>query len=418
VLDATPSTYRRLLARLQPGDTLQLAPGSYDQSLPLGHLRGTASQPIVIRGTGDGTVLRAQQCCNAVQLEDTSYVEVRDLTLDGGGLDGPFAVDSRGTCDHITLEGLRIVHYGANQQDVAISTKGPAWGWVIRGNTIEGAGTGMYLGNSDGTRPFVAGTIEDNLILDTRGYNIEIKHQDARPAGVGLPEGASRTVIRYNVFSKSRNASTGGDSRPNLLVGHWPLSGAGANDLYEIYGNFFYENPTEALFQGEGNISLHDNVFVNTLGDAIAILPHNAAPRNITIVHNTVIARGHGIRFVGPEAGFIQRIASNAVFAAVPITGPNPSDNLAAEYSAAAQWLEAPFTSLGTLDLHPRAALVARLRPEAARLEPPEADVDFDGCSRVSHAPGAYDRVSNPRAWPLALARRVTGSRDCPQSPL
>ena len=67
----------------------------------------------------------------------------------------------------------------------------------------------MYFGNSDGTSPFVDGLIEHNLVVDTIGYNMQIKHQLPRPTNVGLPTGDSRTIIRHNVFSKQNNAATG-----------------------------------------------------------------------------------------------------------------------------------------------------------------------------------------------------------------
>ena len=92
---------------------------------------------------------------------------------------------------HITLENLLIRGHGNNQQTVGISTKCPAWNWVIRHNTIIGAGTGMYLGDSDGSAPFVAGVIEQNLIVDTIGYNLQIKHQRPRPDVAGMPFDAS-----------------------------------------------------------------------------------------------------------------------------------------------------------------------------------------------------------------------------------
>ncbi len=57
--------------------------------------------------------------------------------------------------------------------------------------------------------------------------------------------------------------------RPNVLVGHFPLEGPGVDDDYAIYGNFFYQNRDEALFQGEGNVALYGNLFVNEYGDAI-----------------------------------------------------------------------------------------------------------------------------------------------------
>ena len=79
---------------------------------------------------------------------------------------------------------------GGNQQVVGISTNGaPTWNWTIRGNTIIGAGTGMYLGNSDGANPFVAGVIERNVVRDTIGYNLQIKHQAPWPGISGCPRG-------------------------------------------------------------------------------------------------------------------------------------------------------------------------------------------------------------------------------------
>lgn len=61
----------------------------------------------------------------------------RDLPVD--------AVKAEGHADwahHITLENLliRVRGHGNNQQTVGISTKCPAWGWVIRDNEIIGAG--------------------------------------------------------------------------------------------------------------------------------------------------------------------------------------------------------------------------------------------------------------------------------------
>lgn len=67
----------------------------------------------------------------------------------------------------ILLEGNTFVGQTGSQQTNAISTKTPTWGWIIRGNTITGAGTGLYLGESNGTDPFIGGLIENNLIQNT-----------------------------------------------------------------------------------------------------------------------------------------------------------------------------------------------------------------------------------------------------------
>src|SRR4029077_17423609 len=135
-----------------------------------------------------------------------------------------------------------------------------------------------------------------------------IKHQRARPRIDGMPEEKRVTIIRRNVFTKSANSSGGQMGRPSLLVGPWPHSGPGAEDTYAIYGNFFYQNPSEALFQGEGNIAFYGNVLVNTFGDAINIQPHNSVPRRIDLFHNTVLAANNGIKVTGGDPAYSQRV--------------------------------------------------------------------------------------------------------------
>lgn len=405
-IDANPTNYRTKLATLVPGDTLVLASGTYAEGLPIGALSGTAQQPIVIRGPEDqSAIFTARSCCNTVQLDGASHVEVRSLTLDGLNLDGPFGVDARGATHHITVENLRIINFGADQQDVGISTKGTAWNWIIRRNTIIGAGTGIYLGNSDGTQPFVAGLIENNLIVDTIGYNLQIKHQLPRPTNLGLPAGTSRTIIRNNVFSKRNDASTGSLARPNVLVGHFPLSGAGADDSYEIYGNFFHDNPTEALFQGEGNIALYGNLLVNSAGDAVNVQPQNDRPRNVAIAQNTVVANGSGIRVTGGATGTVQRIVGNAVFAASPISGPNATDNITGTRADAVDHLVAPLAAIGSLSLFPKPGSLSGSTIDLGAFGAfTEFDRDFDGQVRSGSRRGAYEGEGSNPGWTLALA--------------
>ncbi|HYP69089.1 MAG TPA: hypothetical protein VEP67_12680, partial [Thiobacillaceae bacterium] len=231
---------------LSPGDTLQLSPGIYTRGLSVHELQGRADQPITIAGPKEkpGAVFLGRPGINTISLANAAYLVIRNLTLDGGNLpvDGIKAEGYSRFAHHITLENLRITGHGNNQQIVGISTKCPAWGWVIRGNVIERAGTGMYLGNSDGSGPFWAGLIEANEVVDSLGYDLQIKHQKPRPALEDAPKGPAVTVIRDNLFGKSRNASVGAMARPNVLLGHWPLQGPGTDDRYLVYGNLFVDN--------------------------------------------------------------------------------------------------------------------------------------------------------------------------------
>jgi hypothetical protein len=398
---ANPEDYLDTLKRLRPGDTLLLAAGEYRDGLPLHGMSGIAGKPIVISGPADkaSAVFLARPGANTVSILNSKYLTVRHLVLDGQGLpvDAVKAEGRSAWAHHITLEGLRIENYNADQQVIGISTKCPAWGWIIRGNTIIGSGTGMYLGDSDGSAPFVAGLIEDNIILDSTGYNLQIKHQKGRPEIAGMPQGKSLTVIRHNVFSKSvTNSSTGKLARPNVLVGHWPLTGPGLEDTYAIYGNFFYENPSEALFQGEGNIALYSNVFINSYGDAINIQPHNAAPRRIAVFFNTIVAARGGVRVVGGDPAYRQRLVGNLVFAAEPLVGGEHPMNTTGFREEAAGYLARPFDRLkiDVVDAH-----LPSLLPDVSR--------DFEGRLRARKLPGAY---SAQASWPLQLGpKRMRG---------
>jgi hypothetical protein len=95
---------------------------------------------------------------------------------------------------------------------------------------------------------------------------MQIKHQISREAVAGMPMEDRNTIIRHNVLSRANSASAGSMARPNLLVGHFPLTGPGSKDVYQIHGSFFYRNPSgESLFQGEGNIALYSSLFITRI---------------------------------------------------------------------------------------------------------------------------------------------------------
>ncbi|TMH02228.1 MAG: right-handed parallel beta-helix repeat-containing protein [Betaproteobacteria bacterium] len=345
--NAGPETYASFLPKLQPGDILSLSSGDYGRGLRLRGLHGTSSAPIVIQGprAGPAAVLLARPDANTVSLAETSYVTVRNFRIDGAHLpvDAIKAEGSSRPVHHITLEKLRIINYDNDQGAIAISTKCPAWGWIIRDNDIIGAGTGLYLGDSDGTAPFIDGLIENNLIVDTIGYNIEIKHQIERPDLPGTPTAPSVTILRHNVFAKSQNASVGRAARPNVLVGHFPPQGNGERDKYQIVGNIFFDNRTEALFQGEGNVTLARNLLFNPNGDAVTMQPHHDRPRHVSVVENLVAAAGRGIAIRGGDPTMEQEVARNEIYAGEPLRGGLQRDNkvglFAQARTALAGWL-------------------------------------------------------------------------------
>jgi hypothetical protein len=402
-----PTNYLALLRSLVAGDTLILEPGNYDDpsdgpGLPIFNMNGTATQPITIMGQEGQPrpVLLGRSTHNTVRFSDASYVVIKHIEIDGRDLGGD-GVNAQGNAHHITLGDLVIRGVGQNQQVVGISSNGgTTWDWVIRRCQIIGAGTGMYLGNPNGGNPFVAGVIEHNIIRDTIGYNIQIKHQITRPTIAGLPTGKNSTIIRHNVFSKSANSSSGADARPNVLMGHFPLSGAGADDVYEIYSNFFYQNPTEALFQGEGNIAFHHNLLVNDSGSAVVIQPHNDVPKMIRVFNNTVITAGTGIRVSGGSTAYTQKIVGNAVFAATPISAADQTSNITDTHPNARNYLNNPSGTLGQLDLFPKTGMLSGAAIDSSSFNTfLDWDRDFNSNAQGNLFRGAYSGEGTNPGW-------------------
>ncbi|MBX3183717.1 MAG: right-handed parallel beta-helix repeat-containing protein [Polyangiaceae bacterium] len=396
-LEAGPDDYRDVLSTLAPGDTLKLRPGNYLRGLPM-RTSGEEGRCIVVEAQDPANRPRfmGSSDFNVLAIHGASWLKIRNLDVDIDGRAG-FGVASQGGASqpthHVVIEGLKISGFGSEQQVVGISTKSPATDWVIRGNHIEGPGTGLYLGNSNGREPFVRGLIERNVVLDAKGYCMQIKHQIERLEE--QPEMAE-TVIRHNVFTKASGSSTGDLARPNLLLGHFPTSGRGQDDRYVVYRNFIYENATENLLQAEGNLLIFNNVLVNRSGGAISIRPHNDVPREVELAFNTIVASARGVSITGGHASFRQRAYLNAVFAGQPVRADDAQLNLEGSLADAETHLAAPGLAPGAgLDLHP-SSLGAFSFPAAMPLARPEAAWDFDGVPRAVPVAGAYASTSGP----------------------
>ena len=405
-IQATPSNYRSLITGLIPGDRLLFAAGTYTQGLPIHNKNGQPGKCIVFEGPASGSpaLFTGSDSWNVISLKDSSYIAVRNLSLNGQDKagDGVKAEATSVSVHHILIEKLNITNFNPNYLRVGISTKCPAWNWVIRHNTISATGTGMYLGDSSGYYEISNSLVEYNLVYDTMDYNAQFKHQLARSTALGAPSSGT-TIIRYNTFSKE----TGGTG-PNLLVGHWPLTGAGSTDIYQIYGNLLYQNPNESLFQGEGNLAFHDNLLVNRNSDAIRIQAHNSVPRRVEVFNNTIVAGLNGIRISGADPAYPQRVVGNAVFAGTPLTGGQQSNNVTGSYSQASTYLNNPMAALGAgLDLYPKSG---QLQGTAIDYTPftslLDYDRDFNRASRVATFRGAYSGSGTNPGWTPALAIR------------
>ena len=419
-LTGNPDNYKAKFNELGPGDVLELEPGTYTNGFYIDDVHGTPDNWVTVRSkdpSNPATII-GRSCCNTVEIVDCSYLAIEGLKIDAQNVDVHAVSAKDGRVHSIRIEDCLIVNHGAHQQTVGISTKTPTYGWIIRGNTIIGAGTGIYLGDSNGGDAFVGGVIENNLIVDPEGYCMQIKHQNSRPSGDWFPTEKRVTIIRNNVFIKS-NRPSGDGNRPNLLVGGHPESGNGSDDHYEIYGNFFYNNPRESLIQASGTVYIHDNVFAKCTGTAIYLTNHNNPLEDAYVYNNTFYDVFRAVRLAASGGRTVA--VGNLCFSDVGISGnfDRNEDNLEFEISEAVNYVKNPSTVLGEMDFYPLAGKVEGSALDLSEFDDNvEFDVDFNGTSKGARTyRGAYAGSGNNPGWQLDEDHKDVSGAPAPPPP-
>ncbi|MCX6152837.1 MAG: T9SS type A sorting domain-containing protein [Candidatus Kapabacteria bacterium] len=424
LINATPANYSSLVPNLKPGDTLLFVAGTYMNHLNVYNIAGTAAAPIVLTGPETGApaiILGTSSGSNLVSLKMCSYITIRKLNIDCKKLmiDGLKAEGSPAdnVTHDITIEDCVFdnVGDGSDQQIVAISTKCKyLWNWIIRRNVINSAGTGMYLGNSDGSNGMVSFLIEYNYVHHSIGYNLQIKQEnDGLRVAAGMPKNGSH-IIRYNVFSKANNSICDPAlKRPNVLLGESPLTTDGKDDWFEIYGNLFYQNPCEALIQATGNLCFHHNILINdTTGYGAVIQTHNGRrPKNIFVFNNSIFVKNSaGISLSNPDTSFKQIATQNAIFSSVQsVQGFKIHlNNFPNNYTQT--WIfvnkYTPFNLLQT-DVYPQDNGLRMPDVHASEFEQhPDWNKDFNGQKDNFTFTGAYCGMGKNPCWQLAESKR------------
>ena len=198
---------------------------------------------------------------------------------------------------------------------------------------------------------------------------------------------------------KTRVAVAPEMARPSLLVGHFPLAGRGASDRYLVYGNLLLDNPSEALFQGEGNVALYNNLLFNPRGEGLRIQPHNHRPREVAVFNNTVVAASLGVGIAGVEPGHAVLFEGNLVYGNPPVQSEVDGENLTGDYDRA----RAAFVRLdedpSKLDLTPRVGMAAlRSAADGEWRALPGARQDFLGRPRTGAVFGACPKAPSANA--------------------
>jgi parallel beta-helix repeat protein len=198
-------TFAKAITVLKPGDTLQVMPGRYTESMRL-TASGTASAPITVNG--NGAILDMQGVKTTGMKISGSYINVSHFEITGAmdagiGIPGKFVTvrnnivhdnvteNGVGTCgiadsyasalkvgvggQNITIEGNTV--YNNCGEGIAV-TRGV--NVVVKNNTVyDNFAPNIYVDNSPYT------TVQDNLVYCT---GARLRRDGKRPTAIGLGE--------------------------------------------------------------------------------------------------------------------------------------------------------------------------------------------------------------------------------------
>lgn len=406
------SNYKTLFNQMKAGDTLTFTPGNYKTGLTISNKMGSPNSWFVLKSQiTHQAVFTGRNGSNTIDISNSQFVKINGFKFDGQNIPNIDAIKAGGDTTkwtaNIWLDDNLIVGHGGTQQTCGISTKINSWDWKISNNIIDQAGTGIYLGNSDGSAPFVRGLIEKNLIINPLGYCMQIKHQLSYYNIPDDPKGNFSTIIRHNVFIKDARTSPDGD-RPNLLIGGQIPVGKGLQYKVEIYGNFLYNNPREYLFQGTGALSLHNNIFMNSQLGAINITKqNNIEPRKINLYNNTIVTQGKGIRIYSADKSYTQTVIGNAVFADTPYAYSIKASDLTGTLDEADKYFTALVLNSAIADLTPKPAAKADSLDLLQFCNDLEWYRDFNGYFQDGEYYGAYSKPAPNEGWKLWTDRKT-----------
>ncbi|MDP7288873.1 MAG: right-handed parallel beta-helix repeat-containing protein, partial [Phycisphaerae bacterium] len=203
---------RNALRRVQPGDTITLAPGNYAAGVWISKVNGTKKKPITITGSDAGKPPVFAGGNEAIHLSDCNYVVLRNIKVSGCKSNGINA-DDAGSFDTpstgMVFDNITIENVGPRSNRDGLKLSGLD-GFTVKNCTFSGWGGSAIdmVGCHDGV-------IEKNKFIGKKGYS--------QSTGIQAKGGSENILIKRNFFKNAggRAINLGGSTglkffRPKL----------------------------------------------------------------------------------------------------------------------------------------------------------------------------------------------------------
>lgn len=267
------------LTTLQPGDTLEIEPGTYAGNILIKGLAGTASAPITIRGSDPASPPVFQSGSEALRLSQCHYVKLRHLRVNGLTKRG-IAIDDGDAPDkpshHIVVELVTISETGLRGHNHALEVAG-AHDIIIRNCQFEAWG-GAAISMSRAQRAYVS----DCTFIG--------RERVAQASAVHIQAASSNVLIQSSYFrwAGDRAIQIGGDTNAPMTDAPFEVAAV------EVAGNRIFGGLSAVVWATADGGHVHHNTIIFPHRWILRILQQGAEPprrpcRNGIFTHNMVL---------------------------------------------------------------------------------------------------------------------------------
>lgn len=259
---------------LKPGDTLELAAGTYsvEHMWDIG-VSGTADSPIwIVAAKGAQVIItRGDAKQNVINIGQGGAVQY--LCLQGVEITGGSHGLRLGHCSDVWIDQCHIHH--TNEVCLSANSADTQRLFLTRNHIHHGAGhaEGMYLGANNGDHIMSESVIALNHIHDCRGDQGD---------GIEVKQGSWGNLIAENHVHDT--------NYPCITV-----YGTAGKPVNIIERNLCY-NSGDNVMQVQGEAIVRNNVLINGAGAGFSSTDHQGKTLNLQVIHNTILNSAHAFR--------------------------------------------------------------------------------------------------------------------------
>lgn len=244
------SQLRPAIGRLEPGDTLLIAPGDYQGGIYFANTSGTEKAPITIRGADPNNPPLFEGGSQAFHLADCSYINLKNLKVKGFPSNG-INIDDGGSFDtpahHVTLENVKILETGPEGNHDALKISGLDH-FVIRKCHFEAWG-----GSAIDMVGCHHGIVEDCTFVGRRGFS--------QSNAVQLKGGTRHILVQTSLFQDAGQRAINLGGSTGLRFFRPKVSNYEAKDI-TVAGNRFIGGITPLAWVTADGGRVHHNTIV------------------------------------------------------------------------------------------------------------------------------------------------------------